>query len=82
MKFPKIEKGIKIFKMRWADAKRGGRWTSTLRKLSVGDSFLMPIAWIKNTKTPFSSISIPAKRLGIKITARKIGKTYRVWRIK
>jgi len=44
---------------------------ATLKKMRVGDSFIC---------TSDSKVYGYAKRLGIEITARRIGEYYRVWR--
>ena len=65
-----IEKGIPI-----PDRRRDGGITGTLRKMSVGDSFLIPAEMNR------ASAHIAATKLGITITTRKQSDgTVRVWR--
>lgn len=51
--------------------------TDALKKMAVGDSFILPIGI-----APYSSHAY-ARAAGVKVTVKKQGKnSYRVWRIK
>jgi hypothetical protein len=74
MTYP-IEKGIPPPKPRV----RYGVWASTLRKLGVGDSFLVPSEEVnKNVR---ASIGYASRSIGIKITTRMTNKGLRTWRL-
>lgn len=67
----KIEKNIPIL----PHGNSNGGVLDTMRKMSVGDSFVIPIAGRGN-------LSTYSVRAGIRVTARKINeKTIRVWRV-
>ena len=65
----KIEKHVPI------PTHRGKGITDTLRKLKVGDSFIIPLEQ-RNSLYP------PSYRLKIKISVRTAENGFRVWRIK
>jgi hypothetical protein len=83
----KIEKGIDIKTYRLGHLKRRCRYSETLLKCNIGDSFLIPDKKEDNDKAR-SSVSHMAARRGWKIATRFAGKCpktgeykRRVWRI-
>ena len=68
---PKIEKNIPIPKLI-----RNGKNINILRQMEIGDSFVFE-------GKSRSLFLVPARRIGIKLTTRKIGHDkFRLWRIK
>lgn len=75
----KIEKGLPIP----AHPKRGSGITCALRKMSVGDSFLVPAddIDIKLQSTITAQCSQFARNKAFKFTTRRVEGGYRVWKI-
>lgn len=72
--WPAIEKGIEIPPKEPRNGKQSCDWTTYLRRLEIGDSFVWP------TVIPIYNATY---RIGIRVCARFLPKqaTYRIWRV-
>ena len=60
-----------------------GKWKNVVRKMSKGDSFLIPLKYKKRLETTVVIVRQTAKALGYEIISRKVeDNRVRVWRIK
>lgn len=56
-------------------------YIGTLESMEIGDSFFVPAEHESDSKRVSVSCHIAAKRLGIKVSTRKLENGSRVWRI-
>lgn len=74
---PKIERGIPIP----PDDTKGGKWTSIIRSLGVGDSFRAP----RKGRSIASAVCNQHRRGGMRLVVRTViedgERWYRVWRV-